>query len=90
MKKILRVLLGMVLGIFIFMLFLFFGGAEYLKKFGQRTEEAGVKLERYEKDLKEAVEKAKERAVETGEKTEEKVIETYEGTKEKVKEYMPD
>ncbi len=94
-----RIILGIVLGIFIFLLFLYLGGPEFLKKLGQRTEEAGIKLEKYEKELKEGVEKAKEAVEETREdtakeadktlrKTKEKMKETYEETKEKVKEYI--
>jgi hypothetical protein len=64
-----------ILIIILFILFLYFGGAEYVKRFGQKAEETGVKLEEYEKEIKGTTEKAKE---------------TYEGTKEKVKEYVED
>jgi hypothetical protein len=89
-RFILGIILGIILGVVFFVLFLFFGGSEYLKRLGQKTIDTGVKLERYEEELKQAAEQAKGVVKETREKTGEKAKETFEGTKEKVREYMPE
>jgi hypothetical protein len=65
---------AIVLCIFI-VLFVFFGGGEYLKKFGSKAEDAGEKMTVYEEGMKDAVKKTKD---------------TVEESREAVKKYMPD
>ena len=65
-----RVILGMICGIVLFLLFMFFGGSEYLMKFAKKTEEASVKLEVYEQKIRESAEEAKGRFKETVEAVE--------------------
>jgi H+/gluconate symporter-like permease len=88
-----RVMLGMMVGIAFFVVFLYFGGPKYLKKFGAKTEEVAERLEGYEKGVKEGARKAKEGVEETKEKTEGilsrtrgKIEGAVERTKEKLKE----
>ncbi|MEE9614895.1 MAG: hypothetical protein V3W31_08120 [Thermodesulfobacteriota bacterium] len=92
-----KILMGIVIGVVLFALFLYFGGSEYVKDFGRKTEESGEKLEVYEKEFRESAEKAKETLVETGEKaretfdkSREKARETFDKAKETVKEYVPE
>jgi len=63
-----RVFLGIVIGILLFFLFLYFGGADYMKDFGRKTEKVGKELKQYEKDIQEGAKKAKDIAEKTGEK----------------------
>ena len=56
-----RVILGMICGIVLFLLFMFFGGSEYLMKFAKKTEEASIKLEVYEQKIRESAEEAKDK-----------------------------
>ena len=87
-----RVILGFALGVFIFVAFIFFGGAEFLQKFGKKTVEAGKELEQYEVQLKKSSEKLKDKLDEArvaakekiGEKAEEVIEEVVEETKEKI------
>ncbi|MBI5642520.1 MAG: hypothetical protein HY954_03485 [Deltaproteobacteria bacterium] len=80
-----KLLLGFILGIAVLAAFLYFGGAGYLKTFGAKTEEAGAKLEKYEKEIKDTAKEAKE-VVEDTAKGAKKAVDK---TTEKVKGYMP-
>lgn len=48
-----RFILGIVIGIILLILFVYFGGADYLKTAGKAVEKAGSELEQYEKKIKE-------------------------------------
>lgn len=96
-----KFIIGVVIGILALAAFLYFGGPKYLKMFGAKTEEAGERLEKYEKGFKHTAEEAAETVKETAETVKEKAGaakekagEAYEKTKkavnrttEKVKEY---
>ena len=82
-----KFILGVIIGILALAAFLYFGGPKYLKIFGAKTEEAGERLERYEKGLKHTAEEAKESVGKTVEKTKKVVDKTVDKTTEKVKEY---
>ncbi len=91
-----RIFLGIILGLIMFILFVYLGGAGYLQKLGKKTEEAGVELEYYEKELKRSAEEVKAKVGKTAEKvketaaaTKEKTIEAVEGAKESVQEMVP-
>ncbi len=94
-----KVIFGFFLGVIALALFLYFGGAKYVKAFGSKTEEAGSRLEVYEKKMKESTKDAKTSVKETAEEAKETVEEkaksakeavsnTYDKTKEKVKKYI--
>lgn len=98
-----KFILGVVIGIIALAAFLYFGGPKYLKIFGAKTEEAGERLEIYEKKLKHTAEEAAEKVKDTAEtvkekageakesvgKTVEKTKKAVDKTTEKVKEYTP-
>ncbi len=84
-----KILLGIILGIIMCVLFLYFGGSEYVKDFGRKSIEVGEELEAYEESLKDAADRARETVEEEGEKVRETVEEKLDETKEKVKEYIP-
>lgn len=75
-----------------FIAFIFFGGAGFLQKFGEKTIDAGKELEHYEVQLKKSSEKLKDKLDEAkvaakekiGEKAEEVIKEVVEETKEKI------
>ncbi len=46
-----KIILGIIVGCIIFIAFLSFGGAGYVKSLGKQTVEVGKKLEGYEKEL---------------------------------------
>ncbi len=46
-----KIILGIIVGGIIFIAFLSYGGAEYVKNFGKKTVEVGKTLEGYEKEL---------------------------------------
>lgn len=79
-----KVLFGFILGLLALVLFLYFGGAKYLKTFGHRTEQAGEKLEGYERQIKEKAEGAGKAVKETAGSAKK----AAEKTKEKVEEYV--
>lgn len=88
--------LGFFIGVVLLLAFFYLGGAGYLKTFGAKTEEAGAKLEVYEKEVKKTADEAKESVTETAKDAREAVDSTVESTKkavdkttEKVKGYMP-
>ncbi|MFQ5586123.1 MAG: hypothetical protein ACE5GF_04800 [Thermodesulfobacteriota bacterium] len=68
-----RILLGIIIGLCLFFLFLYFGGADYLRDFGSKTEEVGRDLKQYEKGVKESAEKAKKIVEKTGRKLKEHI-----------------
>ena len=80
-----KLILGFILGVIVLAVFLFIGGARYLKVFGAKTEEAGTKLERVEKEMKESAKSAEKTAVVAKDKVKKTAVET----KEKVKKYIP-
>ncbi|MBI3753645.1 MAG: hypothetical protein HY266_06335 [Deltaproteobacteria bacterium] len=61
-KKMFQIILGIVLGIFLLCLFIYFGGADYLQAFGKKTAQAGKELKQYEKTVKDTADKALEKA----------------------------
>ncbi len=71
-----KILLGIIIGIVAFVIFIMSGGGEYLKRLGQKTEEAGKRLETYERKLKRSVKDTKERIKSLKEKTEKKAKDT--------------
>lgn len=80
-----KLILGFIIGVVVLAAFLFLGGARYLKMFGAKTEEAGVKLERVEKEMKESAKSAEKTAV----VAKDKVKKTAGEAREKVKKYIP-
>lgn len=96
-----KFLFGIIIGILALAAFLYFGGPRYMKIFGAKTEEAGERLEKYEKGFKQSADEAAEKVKETAETVKEKAGETKESlgktvektkkavdkTTEKVKEY---
>lgn len=80
----LRIAAGIILGVVFFAAFLWFGGGEYVRRFGLKTGEVGQKLETYEKDVRKGAEKAKD----TLEDAREKASRAFEKTREKAGEYV--
>lgn len=68
---------GFLIGIAVLLAFLYFGGPKYMVAFGNKTEQAGKKLEHYEKPVQDTA-KGAARSVDKA----------YDKTKEKVKEYI--
>lgn len=97
MKKLFKkALIGILLGVVVLAVFVYFGGGKYLQAFGAKTEQAGVKLEGYEMKMKNTtkeaevtVKKTAGAVKDTAVSAKDKVGKTYDKTKEKVKEYMP-
>ncbi|MBI5587777.1 MAG: YtxH domain-containing protein [Deltaproteobacteria bacterium] len=79
---------GVLIGIVLLALFFYFGGPGYLKSFGAKTEAAGGRLEKYEKQMKDTTKDAGKSVKETAEDAKKSVNKTYDRTKEKVNEYM--
>ncbi|HLA51159.1 MAG TPA: hypothetical protein VJZ92_02795 [Thermodesulfobacteriota bacterium] len=46
-KKAMQITLGIFIGVVLLYLFIYFGGADYLKVFGKKTEQAGEGLKQY-------------------------------------------
>ncbi|MBI5599695.1 MAG: hypothetical protein HY890_08190 [Deltaproteobacteria bacterium] len=91
-----KVILGIILGLVMFVVFIAFGGARYMVRFGKKTIDAGQKLQVYEKEIKESAGKAGEKIAETGKATKEKIEEAGGKTKDtalrakkKVGDYVP-
>lgn len=80
-----KILFGFVIGVAALVVFLYFGGARYVKLFGAKTEQAGEKLEAYEKEMKEKTREAEKKVQDTA-KGAKKAVDR---TREKVKEYIP-
>ncbi|MEE8575541.1 MAG: hypothetical protein V3T30_09025 [Thermodesulfobacteriota bacterium] len=74
MFKLIKLGIGLLVGIIAIILFIYFGGGEYLKKFGAETEKAGKEVIEYEKDMKKTVKKVKD---------------TVEDKKKKARKYIP-
>ncbi|MCK4739084.1 MAG: hypothetical protein KAT46_03970 [Deltaproteobacteria bacterium] len=101
-----RIILGIIVGLILFVVFVFAGGSEYLIKFGQKTEKAGERLQSYEKKIKKDAEKivegsgkaakdivegAKKAAKKaTDDAVEEAVEKTTESAKESIKKVVDD
>lgn len=68
-----KYLIGVLIGAIALFAFVYLGGARYLKIFGAKTEEAGGKLERVEKEMKQGAKSAKKSVEKTVEKTKETV-----------------
>ncbi len=84
-----KIILGIIVGAIVFIAFLSYGGAEYVKNFGKKTIEVGKTLEGYEKELQRQnkLGTKKAAAVTKGvkdayEKTKEKAGKSVEWTKE--------
>lgn len=56
-----RLIIGVILGILLLFLFLYFGGPSYLETFGKKTEETGKSLKRYEKTTRDTTKKVEEK-----------------------------
>lgn len=56
-----RFLIGVVLGILLLFVFLYFGGPSYLETFGKKTEEAGKNLKKYEQTTRDTAKKVGEK-----------------------------
>lgn len=96
-----KFIFGVIIGILALGAFLYFGGPKYLKLFGAKTEQAGERLEKYEKGLKRSADEATDKlkdtaetvkekagdAKESVEKTVDKTKKAVDRTTEKVKEY---
>jgi len=63
-----RLFFGIIVGFFLFFLFLYFGGADYLKDFGRKTENLGRDLKQYERGIRESADMAKDLVEKTGKK----------------------
>lgn len=86
-----KFIIGVVLGIIVLVVFLYLGGAKYVKIFGSKTEEAGAKLEKYEKRMKETAKDAGKAIEKTAEGAKEVMDDTVDTTKDgikKAKEYV--
>ncbi len=65
----LRVYIGIIIGIAAVLAFVYFGGADFLRYIERHTDRAAVKVEKYEKKLhklKDSAGKVREKAEETG------------------------
>lgn len=56
-----RLLMGIVLGMLLLFLFLYFGGPSYLETFGKKAEETGKNLKHYEQATKDTAKKVGEK-----------------------------
>lgn len=63
-KKAMQITLGIFIGVVLLYLFIYLGGADYLKAFGKKTEQAGEGLKQYEKGVKDVGDKVLEKAKE--------------------------
>lgn len=80
-----KLVLGFILGVLALALFVYYGGGDYLKAAGSKTEEAGEALKVYEKKMRKSIEGVREKAGDTAEKTREKV----DSTREKARDLVP-
>ena len=74
-----KIVLGIIVGSIVFIAFLSFGGAEYVKSFGEKTIEVGKTLEGYEKEL----ERHKKAGTKKAEAVKKGVNEAYKKSKDK-------
>ena len=77
-----KIILGFIFGVIMLILFIVFGGGEYLKRLGRKTEEAGERLGTYQKKAKETAKKAEEKLEKTRKMAEE-ALEEKKGEGEK-------
>lgn len=56
-----RLIIGVILGMLLLFLFLYFGGPSYLETFGKKAEETGKNLKRYEKTTRDTAKKVEEK-----------------------------
>lgn len=68
-----KIIIGMFLGIILLYLFIYFGGADYLKIFGKKTEQAGEGLKQYEKNVKDTTKSIKRTIKDAEEKIKERL-----------------
>ncbi len=68
-----RIILGIIIGAVLFYLFVYYGGAEYLQLFGNKTAEVGMELKQYEKRLRDSTKRVREVAGEAGKRLKEHV-----------------
>jgi len=80
-----KLFLGALAGLILLGLFFYLGGPRYLAAFGAKTEEAGHRLEKYEKRIKESTRSAEHTVKEKADDAKE----AYDSAREKVKEYLP-
>ena len=69
-----RFLFGILVGIIALVLFVYYGGADYLKSVGRHADRAAAEMEKYEKKLHhmtESAKKARKKAEEAGKKLKE-------------------
>lgn len=76
-----KIFYGILLGILALVLFVYFGGGDYLRAVGEGADEAGKIVQGYEKRLKKGIDSAKETAEDANRKVEE--------TTERLKEIIP-
>ena len=79
-----KLILGFIIGVAVLVFFLYMGGSKYVKELGKRTEQAGEKLESYEKKLKRTAREASEVVRETVKDTKDAVEETAGDAREAV------
>jgi hypothetical protein len=85
-KRLKKLILGVIIGAIALLLFIFFGGAKYVRIFGVETEKAGRKLEKIEKKVRKGAEAAKEKVGYAAEE----VRDTVDKASSKVKGYVDD
>ncbi|MBI5562378.1 MAG: hypothetical protein HY894_05955 [Deltaproteobacteria bacterium] len=68
-----KIILGFFLGVVILVVFLYFGGARWLRSFASSTERAGERLEQYEKRLHDSTKDAEKAGAAAIEKTKDTV-----------------
>lgn len=56
-----RLLVGIVLGMLLLFLFLYFGGPGYLETFGKKAEDTGKSLKKYEQTTRDSAKKVGEK-----------------------------
>ena len=76
-----KIFYGFLLGALALVLFIYFGGGEYLRAVGEGADEAGKIVQGYEKRLKKGLDSARETAEEASRKVNE--------TTERLKEIIP-
>ena len=79
-----KLILGFIIGVAVLVFFLYLGGSKYVKALGVRTEQAGEKLEGYERKLKRTAREASEVLRDTASDTKDAVKEKAGDAKEAV------
>ncbi len=67
-----KLILGIIIGIVLLVLFVYFGGGRYLQQAAKEAEKAGGEIEQYEKKLKESAKKVEHGIEKVKEKIKEK------------------